>query len=173
MGLQLIFVVETNIQCKSDWIYIKETIEHFYQHDNTQLKFSVVYMNGKGRYKTKEKEIQKLCSQYASTSRSNRSQVIYCFDCDDYNSKVEDRRFLDEAQKYCKERDAEFVWFCKDIEYVYLEKSIEDNRKKAESVRFKSKEMIKKMTETRLMATEFRLRMSNIIMVLDKYLTRK
>lgn len=29
MGLQLIFAVETNKKCNSDWIYIKDTIEHF------------------------------------------------------------------------------------------------------------------------------------------------
>ena len=45
MGLQLIFVVETNKNCKSDWIYIKETIERFYQYDQVQIKFSPVYMD--------------------------------------------------------------------------------------------------------------------------------
>lgn len=28
MGLQLIFVVETNDKCKSDWIYIKDSREN-------------------------------------------------------------------------------------------------------------------------------------------------
>ena len=27
MGVQLIFVVETNKDCNSDWIYIKETVD--------------------------------------------------------------------------------------------------------------------------------------------------
>ena len=31
MGIQLIFVVETNKKCNSDWIYIKDTVEHFYE----------------------------------------------------------------------------------------------------------------------------------------------
>ena len=31
MGPQLIFVVETNKKCNSDWIYIKDTVEHFYE----------------------------------------------------------------------------------------------------------------------------------------------
>ena len=35
MGLQLIFAVETNSKCKSDWIYIKDTIEHFYKYDRS------------------------------------------------------------------------------------------------------------------------------------------
>ena len=30
MGVQLIFVVETRKTCNSDWIYIKDTVEHFY-----------------------------------------------------------------------------------------------------------------------------------------------
>lgn len=47
MGQQLIFVVETNKKCNSDWIYIKDTIEHFYQYDRAHTKFSTVYMNGK------------------------------------------------------------------------------------------------------------------------------
>ena len=32
MGVQFIFVVETNKGCKSDWIYIKETINYFYNY---------------------------------------------------------------------------------------------------------------------------------------------
>ena len=43
MGLQLIFVVETNKKCNSDWIYIKDTVEHFYEYDRTQVKLSPVY----------------------------------------------------------------------------------------------------------------------------------
>lgn len=31
MSLQLIFVVETNKTCKSDWIYIKDTIDYFFE----------------------------------------------------------------------------------------------------------------------------------------------
>ena len=30
MGVQLIFTVETNKKCNSDWIYIKDTVEHIY-----------------------------------------------------------------------------------------------------------------------------------------------
>lgn len=54
MGVQLIFVVETNKKCNSDWIYIKDTIEHFYSYDRTQLKLSAVYMDGKGNYRSKK-----------------------------------------------------------------------------------------------------------------------
>ena len=57
MGLQLVFVLETNKQCNSDWIYIKDTIEHFYEYERTQVKFSPLYMNGKGNYRKKENRL--------------------------------------------------------------------------------------------------------------------
>ncbi|MFQ9153026.1 MAG: hypothetical protein ACLR6B_17705 [Blautia sp.] len=53
MGVQLIFAVETNKKCNSDWIYIKDTVEHFYAYERTQLKLSVVYLDGKGNYSSK------------------------------------------------------------------------------------------------------------------------
>ena len=78
MGIQFIFVVETNKKCNSDWIYIKDTIEHFYVYERTRVKLSVVYMDGRGNYnsKKKEKEIERLISQYSVTSKSNQSKVI-------------------------------------------------------------------------------------------------
>ena len=56
MGLQLIFAVETNKNSNSDWIYIKDTIEYFYEYQRTQVKFSIVYLDGKGNYNSKKKE---------------------------------------------------------------------------------------------------------------------
>jgi hypothetical protein len=38
MGVQFIFVVETNKACSSNWIYIKDTVEHFYAYDRTLEK---------------------------------------------------------------------------------------------------------------------------------------
>lgn len=69
MGLQLIFVVETDKKCKSDWIYIKDTIDRFFTYNPAHIKLSPVYLNGKGNYRTKEKEISLLESQYRSTSK--------------------------------------------------------------------------------------------------------
>lgn len=175
MGLQLIFVVETNKSCKSDWIYIKDTIEHFYQCDPAHTKLSTVYMDGKGRYKNKEKEILKLIAGYTSgaISKSNHSKVIYCFDCDDYNIKREDSEFLVEAQQYCNEKKYDFVWFCKDIESVYLGKKVDDSQKKKEAEKFKVKKLIENVISNKLSVTNYRMNTSNIMKVLDQYLTRK
>lgn len=92
MGRQFIFVVETNKKCQSDWMYIKDTIEHFYAFDRTQVKLSVVYMDGRGNYEKKEKDVQNLISQYKAASKKNQSRVIYCFDCNgvqrEHNKKL-------------------------------------------------------------------------------------
>lgn len=177
MGLQLIFAVETNKKCNSDWIYIKDTIEYFYSYERTQVKFSVVYMDGKGNYnsKKKEKEIKSLTSQYSSTSNTNRSRVIYCFDCDDYDSKMDDLKFLEEAKKYCDEHEYDFVWFCKDVEQVYIGKKVDDSQKKKEAATFKAKKQINSIDSKKLLMKNYRNNTSNIMNVLDGYseLTRK
>lgn len=177
MGLQLIFAVETNKKCNSDWIYIKDTIEYFYSYERTQVKFSVVYMDGKGNYnsKKKEKEIKSLTSQYSSTSNTNRSRVIYCFDCDDYDSKMDDLKFLEEAKKYCDVHEYDFVWFCKDVEQVYIGKKVDDSQKKKEAATFKAKKQINSIDSKKLLMKNYRNNTSNIMNVLDGYseLTRK
>lgn len=49
MGLQLIFAVETDKKCQSDWTYIKEIINRFYQYNN-HIRLRVVFMKGKNNY---------------------------------------------------------------------------------------------------------------------------
>lgn len=175
MGLQLIFVVETNKKCKSDWIYIKDTIDHFYQYDNAQNKLSCVYMDGKGKYRKKEKEIATLISQYSATSRKNSSKIIYCFDCDDYDVNQSDMEFLRNARQYCTERQYDFVWFCKDIESVYISKKVEDSQKRKEATRFKERNLILNVDANRLEANAdtYCENTSNLLHILDKYLARK
>ena len=173
MGLQLIFVVETNKKCKSDWIYIKDTIDRFYQYDQAQVKFSPVYMDGKGKYKNKEKEISSLISQYTAGNKKNQTKVIFCFDCDDYDSKPEDAEFLVNAKRYCDEKGYDFIWFCKDIERVYLGKKVDDSQKKKESATFKAKKLIDAVDKSKLIVKAYRANTSNIMSVIDQYLSRK
>lgn len=173
MGLQLIFVVETNEKCKSDWIYIKDTIERFYQYDRAQVKLTPVYMDGRGKYKNKEKKITSLISQYKAGNKTNQSKVLFCFDCDDYDRKSEDAEFLAKAKYYCDQNGYDFIWFCKDVERVYLGKKVDDNQKKREAAVFKEKKLINTVDENKLSAKNYRTNTSNIMTVLGKYLCRK
>lgn len=173
MGLQLVFVVETNKKCNSDWIYIKDTIEHFYVYDKAHVRFTPVYMDGRGNYEKKEKEISKWIKQYASMTRTNQTKVIYCFDCDDYDLKADDKAFLDKVEKYCQTKGYDFVWFCKDVECVYMGEKVANSDKKDKAVIFKEKKLITKVDEQKLSGASYKKDTSNIMNVLDKHLERK
>ena len=169
MGLQLIFVVEANKKSKTDWIYIKETIDRFYKYDEAHLKLSAVYMEGKNKYLSKVKEVNLLISQYSSTSANNVTKVIYCFDCDDDDSNPVDKEFLEKTQEFCKANNYEYVWFCKDIERVYLGKKVEDGHKNSEAEKFKANKLIAGVSQSRLNGKSISRNMSNILSVLDRY----
>lgn len=173
MGLQLIFVVETNKKCKSDWIYIKDTIDRFFTYNPAQIKLSTVYLNGKGNYRAKEKEIALLESQYRSTSKENKSQVILCLDCDEYDIKPEDMDFINNAKQYCLGKGREFVWFCKDVEQVYIGKKVPDAEKKEEAAKFKSTKLVEKVEKRNLSSNTYARNTSNIVNVLKQYLDEK
>lgn len=173
MSLQLIFVVETNKKCNSDWIYIKDTIEHFYSYEQTMVKFTPVYMDGKGKYKNKEKQIEKLIAKYKAGGKNNETRVIYCFDCDEYNTKQEDAEFLKMARQYCEAKAYDFVWFDKDIECVYTGEKVKDSEKKKRATVFKAKKEIDFVKPQRLSTMNYQENSSNLMLILDKYLTRK
>ena len=151
MDLQLIFVVETDSKSKSDWIYIKDTVDYFYNYDQSHVKFSPVYMDGKGNY----------------------TKVIYCFDCDDFDTNRVEMDFLKNAKEYCDEKQYEFVWFCKDIERVYIGKKVPKREKTKEAAKFKSRKIIQQTDERKLTVSNYIANTSNILKVIDKYLERK
>ena len=52
---QLIFVVETNKDVKSDEIYIKSILNHHYDlMNNNTVRVQFVYMDGKTKYQNKK-----------------------------------------------------------------------------------------------------------------------
>lgn len=175
MGLQLIFVVETDQSCQSDWMYIKATLKRFYTLDEAHLKLSPVYMNGRGNYIRREKEAKKLIAEYGSSAKKknknnedeSKSIVIYCFDCDKYDKNPEDANFLKDVKEFCDERGYEFVWFCKDIESVYWGEQVPNKQKKDKAASFVAKKQMEKVEEDRLLATNYRLNASNILTILD------
>lgn len=173
MSIQLIFVVEANKKSKSDWMYISDTIKRFYEHNSTHVKYSIVYMGGKGHYKEKESAILRLISQYSSQDSSRESKVIYCFDCDNYDTNAEDRDFLNSVRQYCDNKGYDFAWFCKDIEHVYWGEKVNSGDKSKKAKSFIEKNLINNIKPDRLTANNYKMKASNIMNVLDKYLIRK
>ena len=174
MRLQLIFVVECDQKSKTDWIYIKETLDTFYSYDNYSVKLSEIYLSGKGNYNKKDTEIKKLISKFESTSSGDRrTAVIFCFDTDAYNNNPDAIKFISKAEEYCKERDYRFVWFCRDIEEVYYGYKVLKDEKVKVANRFKIDKKIENVNSKNLMGRSFKFKTSNIMTVLDDYLDRK
>ena len=169
MGTQLIFCVETNRQCKSDQIYIKDTIERFFSYDYAMVKFSFIFMAGKYNYSSKsvKSQISKMIKEYAAGANNNQSAVIYCFDCDDYDSNQRDGKFLAEVEKYCEDNGYKFVWFCKDVERVYIGEKVPDKLKKQKAANFRSKKRINSVRREMLQVDRYRQNCSNILNVLE------
>lgn len=172
MGLQLIICVETNKKTNSDYIYIKSVIERFFEIGNSNYKLSPVYMDGKGKYASNGvlKTISSLQKQYKAASKRNSSIVIYCFDTDDYDCNREDAVFLEKARVFCDRADYKFVWFCKDVEQVFLGKRISDNKKKREAERFLAQNRIEHIRVDSLQSKAFQIGRSNLCDVLELFL---
>ena len=90
----------------------------------------------------RKKMFKALISQYKAASKKNQSRVIYCFDCDNFDTNAEDENFLKNAKQYCEENGYGFVWFCRDIEQVYIGKQVEKSLKRTEAATFKAKKLI-------------------------------
>ena len=175
MGLQIILCVEANNKSKSDYIYIKSAIEHFYKLDRANNKLTAIYMDGKGNYNASKtiKLIRDYTKQYEASGKNNRTVVFYCFDCDQYDVKSEDKKFLQKAKKYCKDNGYEFVWFCRDIEHVFLEKQIPKNKKTETANNFAAKGLIDNVNLHSLQASSYQSQRSNLGIILGKYLDGK
>lgn len=168
--------VEAGTQSKSDWMYIKSTIEHFYGRDNSNVKLSPIFMGGKGNYKTDKirNKIRNLRKQYSvGTRTANNTYVLLAVDCDECLKKYEDSQFIEDIRKYCKDNGYEFVWFCRDIEEVYLGKTVNDSDKKSMAEVFFSQKKIKRIDSARLKSSRMTPGNSNLMVVLDKYLSEK
>ena len=164
----IIFCVETNRQANTDWIYISETLRRFYNTE--QIKKDRIYMGTKGKYKSRN-----VIDEINSWKKVYKDElvVVYCIDTDQYESNANHKKELEEIERYCKDKGYEFVWFCHDVEEVYLGESIANTAKKKESIRFLRSNNIKKIDSKQLCGATMRKSYSNIMTVLDKHLGRK
>ena len=100
--------------------------------------------------------------------QGNETIVVFCFDCDEYDRRPEDLKFLQDAEEYCKKHGYKFVWFCKDVESVYIGKTVPDNQKVKVAGDFKKKQLIKQVDMRNLRADQYLNQKSNICNVLDE-----
>lgn len=170
MAIQLILCMETNKKSATDDVYILELIRHIYQLNN-QTKISRIYMGTKTKYKAKNvlQEIKAKTKTYIS----GETRVIYCIDTDDHEKNAKHKRELIEISRFCQQNGYDLVWFCHDVEDVFLGERIADSRKVSEAGAFKRKGLIKEIPLDRLSGSVEIVHTSNILNILDKYLSRK
>lgn len=170
MALQMILCLETNKRSATDYVYIKDTINRFFCLDN-KIKISPIYMNGKSNYNSKKvkKEIAKLCKDYVI----GETRVIYVIDTDAYEVEFYHSKELQDISQYCSDNKFDLVWFCHDVEEVYIGEKVPDNQKVSKAQDFRKRNKILEINEKNLMSNEKRNGVSNILLVLDKYIRRK
>ena len=130
MAIQMIFCVETNKRADTDSIYLSEIISHFYRLNN-QTKISKVYMGTKSKYQAKDvlREIDNKTKAFVI----GETKVVYCIDTDDYEKSQEQENQFHSIEQFCNVNDYDLIWFCHDVEDVFLGKRISDSLKVREA----------------------------------------
>ncbi|MBR2498726.1 MAG: hypothetical protein IKB67_03330 [Clostridia bacterium] len=169
--LALIFCVECNKKSESDKMYISNVIKNFYKLD-TSIKTRYLNFAGKGKYKSEKikKEIEKIKAE----PHYKQIKVVYCVDADKIQADPDTNKLNEEIKKYCKKNNYEFVWFCRNIEDVFLHKTINNSKEKIKAAKKVGRVGgIGLATEKTLTATKLSENKSNLMSVVDKVLQRK
>ncbi len=170
MAMQMILCLETNKRANTDYIYIKEILNHFYQRSN-QIKISPVYMGTKTKYRSNDtlKEMKRKIKDFTI----GKTKVIYCIDTDEYEKNTEHANEFRTIQQFCEINNYDLIWFCHDVEEVFLGKRIPDSQKVQEAGAYRDRKGIQKINPEQLRSRDLRVHTSNILCVLDQYLARK
>lgn len=173
-SLQLIFCVETNKKTKSDYIYIMEIIDKFLYYPKDFVKFSFVYMDGKGKHNSANvmKEIESYIKNY-EVGTNRKSEVIYVFDLDNHHFDISQNREIEQQKLHCQRNNFHFVYFIKTIEHVLCGKSCsKDENKQKRAISFKKKKEIATLPINRLkIKNENSSCGSNILEVLEEIIS--
>ncbi len=141
MAMQMILCLETNKRANTDYIYIKEILNHFYQRSN-QIKISPVYMGTKTKYRSNDtlKEIKRKTKDFTF----GQTKVIYCIDTDEFEKSAEHANEFCAIQQFCEINNYDLIWFCHDVEEVFLGKRIPDSQKVREAGAYRDRKGIQK-----------------------------
>ena len=127
-------------------------------------------MNGKTNYASKN--VQNKLTQLSKDYKNGQSVVIYCVDLDRYESNPAQVRENDDIRAYVTKNNYEMVWFCHDVEEVYLGASVDKRQKSDAAIDFRKKGLISKVDSIKLMSEKAIKGTSNLLLVIDKYLKR-
>jgi len=159
---ELILILETRPSNRSDYMYVKSTLDYYY--GSRSYGITPIYAKSKSQLMDQESRIKKAIKE------SKRFPVVILFaDVDNKEEKLNEN-----IAKYCKENDYDLVWMNLNIEDVYLGKMVETKSKAKEAFKFQLKKDSIFPTMHNLSEEEplKHKGTSNILKILDKYLTR-
>lgn len=169
MNRQILLCVETQKKARTDYQYIAETIRRFYK-DDRKISYKPIFLDSKTKYKdnAKLKEINRYRKGF-----SGDTKVIYFIDYDDSDISSQTLKLFNEIKTFCKNNEYDFVFFVKDVEDVFWGKQVHDDEKVECAAKFKRKQLVYEVEESKLTSSLLNQHCSNILIVLDKYWTRK
>ena len=168
MAFQVVFVVESDERSRSDIIYIRSIMDHLYNFRiRSDVKISEVFMAGKGNY-NKNKIINSIRTKIKQYKTIGETYVIYCFDTDKYDSDPNDKKVLKDEKEFCRDNGYEFVWFCHDVEEVFLGHSVPKGEKTDWARKYIASDWIKMVNIDNLKSDVMVKGRSNIMTVLGK-----
>ena len=160
--IKLIFVLETRSSNKSDWMYIKSTIDYFYKPRTFSL--DKIFATTKTKLIQQDRIIE---NKTRDITRETKVILVADYDRDEVlNVKIE---------KYCIEHNYDLVWMNLDVEDVFLGKQIASNNKRTEAISFQNKKhkILSKLTGLDNSDPLKTRHTTNLLIILDKYISRK
>ena len=128
-------------------------------------------MNSKSRYNSKDvvREIAKKEKEFVLGD----THVIYFIDTDQYERNPEHEREWKEISRFCENNGFDLVWFCHDVEEVFIGYKVSDSDKTKKAAEFVKKNIVKNVNYKKLSSDKLIKNTSNMLLVFDKYLQRK
>ena len=167
----LILCVETNKKAKTDDGYIDTVLKYLYRVDSS-VKLKYKYFNGKGGYNS-SKVIKDITKDIGALKNNSSWDVVYFIDTDNYDSDSETSGLNEKVQEFCLKNGYKFVWFCRNIEEVFLHKKVDDANKIVSMGKFMAEKGLGKATLSSLSSKTMSAKRSNILLVMDEILERK
>ncbi|MEE3487139.1 MAG: hypothetical protein VZT48_03410 [Bulleidia sp.] len=170
MAQQILLCVEADSKSKSDWIYIKGFIHHFYCPDRNDKLLSI-FMGGKSKYCSRS-----VTAEISSRKRIWKNGLTHVIICIDTDEMFQNPVFAAEFRKiisFCNEHQYELVWFCRDIEEVFVGKRISNTEKKSCAHSFRTGNRVSSLKPTDFQAEQPSIGRSNLSIILNRYFEKK
>lgn len=167
MSKQILLCMECRQQSKTDYVYIKEMIDHFFMYDKNKTSIKPVWMTSKGQYHSAK--VRKKIAEYVKGFPGDTT-VVYFIDIDHWDTNPVDQKMLEDIKNYCGEKGYEFVWLCRDVEDVFLGRQVDKRTKVSEASRFRSRHLINEVDIEKLKCRDYKLHGSNVYVVMEKVL---